>query len=97
MTGLGRWLRLVLVTGRLIATARELRRASPRGETGFQDGVETESWSISAADLVLDMTGERWSARVALRTLTLTPREGGGLTAKSFAEDAILLRSEAPA
>lgn len=81
---------------RLIATARELRRASPRGETGVQDGGETESWSISAADLVLDMTGERWSARVALRTLTLTPREGGGLTAKSFAVDAILLRSEVP-
>lgn len=77
----------------LIAAAREMRRTTPRGETGYRAYGGLEIRDLPAADMVLDMTGERWSARVSLRSLTLGPRADGGFRASAFAVDAILLRA----
>lgn len=61
------------------------------------DGVETERLEVPAGRLFLDLSGDRWSARVALRAVTLRPVGGGnGLSAESFVLAAALLRAAEP-
>lgn len=58
-------------------------------------GVEIERREVPAARLVVDLAGERWSARVALRSLTLRPAVGR-VRAESFVLEAALLRAVEP-
>ncbi len=79
----------------LIEVAEALRRDGSRGEVVMLDGTETERRDLSAADLVLDLAGDRWAARLALHTLTLQP-DGDGLAAAAFVLDAAMLRAAGP-
>lgn len=80
----------------LVEAAEVLRRDGSRGDVVTLDGAEVERRELPAAHLVVDLAGDRWTARLALHTLTLHPEEGGGLTAVDFVPDAVMLRASAP-
>lgn len=77
----------------VIALAEGLRVESPRGSVVTVAGVEIERREVPAARLVVDLAGDRWSARVALRSLRPA---GGRVTAESFVPEAALLRAVEP-
>ena len=76
----------------IIEAAEALRVDATRGAVVRVGGVETERREMPAADLVVDLSGDSWSARVVLRSLTLRPA-GDRLTAESFVLEAALLRA----
>ena len=81
----------------VIEAAEVLRVDTPRGVVVTVSGLETEHLEIPAAQLTLDLSGDRWSARVVLSSLTLRPGgDGDGLTAADFVLEAALLRATEP-
>ena len=82
---------------RVLEAAEGLRADAPGDVMATGPGVETERREVAAAQLVVDLSGERWDARVALRSLTVRPGgDGAGATAEGFVVEAALLRAVGP-
>ena len=79
----------------LVARAGELRGDAP-GTRLFTLGVEAERYEVPAAELVVDLVGDAWRARLALRSLTLYPQAGGRLVPGHLVPAAALLRRAEP-
>lgn len=80
----------------LAEAAEALRRDGLRSEVVTLNGTEVERREVPAGDLVVELAGDRWSVRLALRSLTLQPRAGDDLAATEFALGAALLRVSGP-
>ncbi len=84
----------------VIAAAARLRRETPRAEVVRLEGVETERRDLPAGELVVELAGEEFAARLALATLTLATRIPATLspaTVDSATVDADTPTSAAPA
>ena len=80
----------------LAARAGELRGDAQGTRLYTLGSQEVERYEVPAADLVVDLAGDAWSARLALRSLTLYPRTDGRLVPGHLVPAAALLRALEP-